>query len=127
VGESPKQPFQFSFNASLKIDFQSSRVTSDGGLVLVRELDERGGGEKVSETSVKREIVPSRRSLRGVNTRRPVGPWGHGATLTGRQLQSLPVRCMLRSVVGVENGNSGLGELHASVALTWLRRVGMIA
>jgi hypothetical protein len=43
VGESTKQPFQLSFNASLKIDFQGSRVTSDGGLILVRELDERLG------------------------------------------------------------------------------------
>ena len=40
-GEIQNQPFQLSFNASLKIDFQGSRVTSDGGLVLVRELDER--------------------------------------------------------------------------------------
>lgn len=29
--------------ASLKVDFQESRVTSDGGLILVRELDERLG------------------------------------------------------------------------------------
>jgi hypothetical protein len=41
MGEIQNQPFQLSFNASLKIDFQGSRVTSDGGLVLVRELDER--------------------------------------------------------------------------------------
>jgi hypothetical protein len=41
VGETPSPPFQLSFNASLKIDFQGSRVTSDGGLILVRELDER--------------------------------------------------------------------------------------
>jgi hypothetical protein len=34
-----KKPFQLSFNASLKVDFQGSRVTSDGGLILVRELD----------------------------------------------------------------------------------------
>ena len=34
-------PFdKYSFNSSLKVDFQGSRVTSDGGLVLVRELDE---------------------------------------------------------------------------------------
>ena len=32
-----------SFNRSLKVDFQGSRVTSDGGLLLVRELDERLG------------------------------------------------------------------------------------
>jgi hypothetical protein len=36
----PKRSFQLSFNTSLRIDFQGSRVTSDGGLLLVRELDE---------------------------------------------------------------------------------------
>jgi hypothetical protein len=41
MGEKQNQPFQLSFNASLKVDFQGSRVTSDGGLILVRELDER--------------------------------------------------------------------------------------
>src|SRR6202046_1850950 len=43
VGETQNRPFQLSFNSSLKVDFQGSRVTSDGGLVLVRELDERLG------------------------------------------------------------------------------------
>ena len=43
MGEKQSQPFQLSFNASLKVDFQGSRVTSDGGLILVRELDERFG------------------------------------------------------------------------------------
>jgi len=43
VGESQKQPFQLSFNRFLRVDFQGSRVTSDGGLLLVRELDERLG------------------------------------------------------------------------------------
>ncbi len=38
MGEKQNQPFQLSFNASLKVDFQGSRVTSDGGLILVREL-----------------------------------------------------------------------------------------
>jgi hypothetical protein len=36
MGETKNQPFQLSFNASLKIDFQGSRVTSDGGIVLAR-------------------------------------------------------------------------------------------
>ena len=39
----------FLFNASLKVDFQGSRVTSDGGLILIRELDERLGVEKLIE------------------------------------------------------------------------------
>src|SRR5450759_1047765 len=43
MGEKQNGPFQLSFNASLKIDFQGSRVTSDGGLTVVRELDERLG------------------------------------------------------------------------------------
>ncbi len=43
MGEKQDQPFQLSFNASLKVDFQGSRVTSDGGLILVRDLDERLG------------------------------------------------------------------------------------
>ena len=49
MGEKQNQPFQFSFNASLKVDFQGSRVTSDGGLILVRELDERLGLEHLIE------------------------------------------------------------------------------
>jgi Transposase DDE domain group 1 len=49
VGETQNRPFQLSFNSSLKVDFQGSRVTSDGGLVLVRELDERlGFGELIA-------------------------------------------------------------------------------
>ena len=40
MGERLNGPFQLSFNSSLKVDFQGSRVTSDGGLILVRELDE---------------------------------------------------------------------------------------
>jgi hypothetical protein len=39
VGEKQNQQFQLSFNPSLKADSQGSRVTSDSGLLLVRELD----------------------------------------------------------------------------------------
>ena len=41
MGEKQTKPFQLSFNGLLKVDFQGSHVTSDGGLILVRELDER--------------------------------------------------------------------------------------
>src|SRR5271167_1538213 len=48
MGESKKPGFQLSFNRFLRVDFQGSRVTSDGGLILVRELDERlGVGELI--------------------------------------------------------------------------------
>jgi hypothetical protein len=43
MGEIQDRPFQLSFNTSLKVDFQGSRVTSDGDLIVVRELDERLG------------------------------------------------------------------------------------
>src|SRR2546426_12470060 len=62
MGEIQNQPFQLSFNASLKIDFQGSRVTSDGGLVLVRELDERFG------ELIEQHLTDSRR---GKNTQFP--------------------------------------------------------
>jgi hypothetical protein len=41
MGEKQNQPLQLSFNAFLRADLQGSRVTSDGGLILVRVLDER--------------------------------------------------------------------------------------
>ena len=42
MGEKESEPFQFTFNGFLKVAFQGSRVTSDAGFVLVRELDETG-------------------------------------------------------------------------------------
>ena len=66
MGERQNGPFQLSFNSSLKVDFQGSRVTSDGGLVLVRELDERlGFGDLVAQ-----HLTDSRR---GKNTQLPLG------------------------------------------------------
>src|SRR5260370_11986094 len=38
MGEKQNQPFQLSFNSSLKVDFQGSRVTSDG----YEALEKRG-------------------------------------------------------------------------------------
>ena len=39
-----------SFNGLLKVDFRGSHVTSDGGLILVRERDERLGlGKLIDE------------------------------------------------------------------------------
>ena len=50
MGEKHNQSFQLSFNASLRVDFHGSRVTSDGGLILVRELDERlGFGDLIAQ------------------------------------------------------------------------------
>jgi hypothetical protein len=65
MGEKQNQPFQLSFNAALKIDFQGSRVTSDGGLILVRELDERLGLGELIEPQL-------RDPRRGQNTQFPL-------------------------------------------------------
>ncbi len=50
MGEGQNQPFQLSFNRFLRVAFQGSRVTPDGGLIPVRELDERlGSGDLIAE------------------------------------------------------------------------------
>ncbi len=57
MGETQERPFQLSFNSALRVEFQGARVTFDGGLILVRELDERLGlGELVD-----RHLSDSRR------------------------------------------------------------------
>jgi hypothetical protein len=72
MGESQNQPFQLSFNSSLKVDFQGSRVTSDGGLILVRELDERLGFSELIE----QHLTDSRGKEHAVAAGGPVAPIG---------------------------------------------------
>ena len=65
MGETQNQAFHFSFCSSLKVDFQGSQVTSDAGLLLVRELDERLGlGQLIREN-----LTDARR---GKNTKLPL-------------------------------------------------------
>jgi len=64
VGETQEEPSQLSFNGRLRVDFQGSRVTSDGGLLLVRELDERLGFGALIE----RHLA----AARGKNTQLPL-------------------------------------------------------
>ena len=49
MGEKQNRSFQLCFNGFLKVDFQGSRVTSDAGLILVRELDEHLGMNQLIE------------------------------------------------------------------------------
>jgi hypothetical protein len=65
VGETQNRTFHFSFCSSLKVDFQGSQVTSDAGLLLVRELDEHLGlGQLIREN-----LTDARR---GKNTQLPL-------------------------------------------------------
>src|SRR6058998_2674351 len=43
VGDVESGPFRLSFNPQLRIEFRGATVTSDAGLLLPRELDERLG------------------------------------------------------------------------------------
>jgi predicted ribosome quality control (RQC) complex YloA/Tae2 family protein len=65
VGEKQNQPFQLSFHPYLKVDFRGSRVTSDSGLLLVRELDERLGLSGLIAENI-------RDDRRGKNTQLPL-------------------------------------------------------
>jgi hypothetical protein len=56
MGEIQSQPTQLSFKACLKVDFQGSRATSDGSLILVRKLAERlGFGELIQQPAAGRK------------------------------------------------------------------------
>jgi hypothetical protein len=65
VGETQNQAFCFSLCSSLKADFQGSQVTSDAGLLLVRELDERLGLGQL----IRKNLTDARR---GKNTQLPL-------------------------------------------------------
>jgi len=138
MGEMQNQPFQLSFNASLKVDFQGSRVTSDGGLILVRELDERlGFGELIEQhltdsrrgkntqfpfTDLLRQSVYSRlagyedlndaQRLSQDPTFRLIGSeknWDRGAALTSR-LQTFETEMLAE-----EENFAGLGRLNRAL------------
>ncbi len=73
MGEKQNQPFQLAFNASLKVDFQGSRVTSDAGRIVVRELNERPGFGDL----IVRDLSDSRRGKNTLTSPRgPVAPVG---------------------------------------------------
>src|SRR5450759_1230780 len=137
MGEKQNQPFQLSFNSSLRVDFQGSRVTSDGGLILVRELDERLGFSELIEqhltdsrgkntqlplADLLRQSVYSRLAgyedmndaecLSQDPTFRMIGSekiWERGAALTSR-LQSFETEVLARdgNPAGLEAINRGL-------------------
>jgi nucleoid-associated protein YgaU len=83
MGEIQNQLFQHSSNVSLKVDFQGSCVTSDGGLILVRELDERLGFRALIE----RQLVRSDDSCAAAHLRRSL-PTAHRALRGAKRISS---------------------------------------
>ena len=68
VDEIQNQPFRLSFNPSLRVDSQGSHVTSDDGLILVRELEERLGlseliGQHLTDPRGKNIQLPCERGV----------------------------------------------------------------
>jgi hypothetical protein len=86
MGEKQNRPFQLSFNASLKVGFQGSRVTSDGGLILVRSLDARLKFSKlIAEHLRKRFCCSSQQNLHPLSfytliSTSPTTRWRDGLT-----------------------------------------------
>ncbi len=125
MGEKQNQPFQLSFNASWKVDFQGSRVTSDAGLILVREFDERLGfsgliEQHLTDSRGKNTQLPLADLLRQLvysrlfqdPTLRLIGSekiWERGAALTSR-LQSFETELLAQdeNLAGLEAINREL-------------------
>lgn len=65
MGGKQNRPFRLPFDFSLQVDFQRSRITSDGGLILVRKLKGRlGFGDRIAQ-----DFADSRR---GKNSQLPL-------------------------------------------------------
>jgi hypothetical protein len=54
MGDATSDPVRLSFNSQLRVEFRGATVTSDAGLLLPRELDERLGLDALIE----RHLVP---------------------------------------------------------------------
>lgn len=54
MGEKEKQPFQLSFNSSLRVAFQGARVTSDGGFDSGARVGRASGPERARATALER-------------------------------------------------------------------------
>ena len=53
MGESKNKCFSVEFNKKLRINFKGAQVTSDGGLVAIREMDEKLGLTEMAEEYLK--------------------------------------------------------------------------
>ena len=119
MGELQTEPFQFTFNGFLKVAFQGSRVTSDAGLILVRELDERLGLERIiaahlrdwcrvaSTTCCSRAAVICRfRPLPGASRRNASGPAAANRRRHNRTVSWLVSSCRATCGLGIPRAAS---------------------
>ena len=80
--EKEKQAFQLTFNGFLKVDFQGSRVTSDGGLILGPRVGRTTRARQADQRTSQRfpagveQAVHFRRSAAPVGLQSPGGLGG---------------------------------------------------
>jgi hypothetical protein len=129
MGERQNGPFQLSFNASLKVDFQGSRTASEGGLILVRELDERlRFGHLIAQ-----HLADSRRGKKAAPAPSECHRSRPGGTGWRKRLQQRPLRVEL-SVVRMRKWKSWISQNSArrnnndriaphNNTRTWIREV----
>ena len=91
MGEKENQPVQVSFNPALKVDSQGSRTTSDGGLLLVLELDERLGLSSL----IAEHILDNRRGEALFEGQRQAGNWHEDQYLYRGRHVSARARCLI--------------------------------
>ena len=109
MGELQTEPFQFAFNGFLKVAFQGSRITSDAGLILIRELDERLG----VATLIAEHLSDSRQ---GLNTQFSLGiSCGSRSTAGSRATKTSTTRCACRRTrrfasSGRQSAGTGVGR-----------------
>ena len=122
VDDKDREPCQFRFDGFVKVDFQGSRVTSDAGLMLVRELDERLGlGKLIDEhlTDIRQAEntkFPLADLLRQSGLGRAVAAQDRAPT-GRRQAGQLPRRCRLRQtrdLRGIGRARRQVRHLHSS-------------
>jgi hypothetical protein len=90
MGDAESGPVQLSFNSQLRVEFRGATVTSEAGLLLPRELDERLGLSALIERHLTdprtgRTGKTSRPARRGYGRRSPSGrPPPHGGPSRGK-------------------------------------------
>ncbi len=63
MGEKKKGPLRVEFDREIKMEFHGARVSSDGGLLIYRELDEALGLTDLAETMLQNYELARTRSI----------------------------------------------------------------
>ena len=72
MGEAKKHCFNLSFTDKVKAYFKGSEITSDGGLIAIRELDEKMGLTSLTEDYLVEIQIPMIPPPRSDSKRHPI-------------------------------------------------------